>query len=404
MGGAAGTAGMPTGGTAGIGGMLPTGPEGGLVIGGVLNSEQVLMTVNPETGEEFNNEPMNVKAIAHDPFADVWYIWERTDGVFDDQTLHIRRLTYATGVWEEIATLAVPAIDGHDRAAVLNQRILYTHADGPTLTQIVLLNTSDPLNVTVLSDANPLPDEGSGMKITSGLIAHPNEQAVGGLVNLVRIQFDSCAPAAGPDGGVGLDECPVNLVRADVREADVAPLMEAEPGVQVGTVAQSGGSLAFASDRSGNRDILVFPPVDFMAAGSMGRTQKYQTQAHTPSGPEVSFPVNGPRFSWADWDPCNEILLAVELKEDKGAFAVPLDPAGTPIRRDLVLDEGQKVYFEPWSRIALYPLAGLVFDIDALVLEGDRLAPTLTRLPTWSPPPINPEAVAVRNYVTPPCN
>ena len=133
------------GGADGSGGNPDAAQAGAVVVGGTQGDGGfVLSVLDPTTGTELTRQPMTVVAVKHDPYRDLWYVFEDNGGAaapsvspLDTVHLHVYTLQTSTGVWSQQAVLRVPPLVSNDLVTVLNGRLAFaawqlTDAGAPT--------------------------------------------------------------------------------------------------------------------------------------------------------------------------------------------------------------------------------------------------------------------------------
>lgn len=280
-------------------------------------------------------ESMVVSGIIHDPFTDVWFIFEHVTASSPGDwapasskalvKLHVRRLDASSGIWgpDLAAPLAVPP-NLNGTAAVLRGRLVYfafppsTTAPSFVANALAVIDTSEPTNVRLAAEA---PD-GLMMLPTADVVAQSvlttpaPEGRSGGQANLVWASDCSSgmctfnhASIALPDGG--------RIVPAAIGKVP------------------AGTSVGAGSAWSNSANLLVYP-VD----GKKTLQQVSASDYQVPSGASAPFDM-GNNVRPVAVDECSGIafivdgktpaIAAVSMRSDRTAPAVAALPGAAGI-------------------------------------------------------------------------
>jgi hypothetical protein len=373
--------------------------EGVIVIGGVAEEDgghvPVLTALSPASGAELPMARVKllVAALHYDGLRDLWYVFESngathfptpSDAVF----LHIRRLDALTGAWEEIQSIKVPTLVANTHVAVLRERLAYiayrTDADGQVGNDLVVINTEDPSQPSLIGSPTPL----VGSPI--GVIGTRGGATAGGSITLLYdasqgLDAGICGGAVDGGGPLCLESQLVKVASEGL--PSVGPLRE------VGTHI---GSPAFGSFL-GNGSPINY--VGFSATPPAGVLQGYTPVNGQPVGTQIKFQIGDPYLRPIAFADCLGQALLIGTNTETAVTAVPVTTAGVGDRA--VMDHsGQSVHFEPFTSTVLAPFTqGEGFELTAFKLGGAAGAPKLTlrQAPEWSPPAhLRPEIVATR--------
>lgn len=376
------------------------GPSVGvIVIGGVVEEDggkqPVLTALSPATGAELPMARVKflVAAVHYDGLRDLWYVFDSsgathfptpTDRVF----LHVRRLDAMTGAWQEIQSIKVPTLVANTHVAVLRERLAYIayRADGQVGNDLVVIDTTDPSQPSLIGAPTPLVGE------PIGVIGTPGGTTAGGSITLLYdasqgLDAGICSP--GPFDGGGQLCLESQLVKvASEGLPSVGPLGE------VGTHI---GSPAFGTFL-GNGSPINY--IGFSAAPPAGILQGYAPVNGQPDGTPIKFQIGDPYLRPIAFADCIGQALLIGTNTETAVTAVPVTTAMGVGDRAVMDHSGQSVHFEPFTSTVLAPFTqGEGFELTAFKLTGTAGAPKLTlrQAPDWSPPAhLRPEIVGTR--------
>lgn len=182
--------------------------KGVIVVGGVLKEDgsqtPVLTALDPENGTELPmaRDKRLVASVQYDGLRDLWYVFESNGSTHfplpgDLITLHVRRLDTHTGAWDELQSIQVPTIVASTHVAVLRERLVYVayqkDLDVRAGKALAVIDTSNPMQPTVVGSLTPLADE------PIGLIGTRSSTSAGGSITLFH--SSPIADAGGADAG-----------------------------------------------------------------------------------------------------------------------------------------------------------------------------------------------------------
>lgn len=414
--GTGGTAGgSGSGGTAGAAGSDAGPTKQGLIVMAADTTasppQHELDVLDPWTGKRIGQaEQTHALAVAYDAQRDLWYVFKEGTTPVDPATLSMRTFDRGTGKWTELGSGVVPAPYSQSMLAVLKDRVLYLSVfkptSGPLQYGLSILDTSKPASISVLG-ASPgqtaLPVAFSDAR---ALIGRPNSAAAGGNATLVSEPSQNCSVDA------GTSVCPIHVETVTVTPSGTAPSYENGGGKDVGMIPKSGSGIGVAADTSpsSSSDVLALPPLDYPSnPNSAGSVLVLNSSNHNITA-TIPFAVQGIRINDAAFDPCRKLAMTGELVTDQSIFVVPTKPGGTVLKQSAGTSV-QRLVYEPYTKSLIQ-----LFDdsanpqINAYIVGGTDLIPTLEQrspgsaLP-WTPPAgVTPKIVVAEQPSIPNCN
>jgi hypothetical protein len=264
--------------------------------------------------------------------------------------------------------------------AVLRDRIAYvaySNPDAAQQTELVVIDTSAPNNVTLLTpqalDKQPF-----------GLIGTRSDTGQGGTMNLLR--RTSC------DGGAA--SC-LELVHVTV-----PPLASDPPSIGAPILLNSFfGTAGFGSFDNGGSPRDVIATAAAAGANTITLTQYQPKVPGSALPPPITVGVLGQFLKPLAFAECMHMALIVETNQDLNVYAASLTNLNASATTAISTGHsGQGVYFEPTTSSVLTPFSqGENFELNAFALGGDQDKPTLLKRNDWAPPSnLRPQIIATR--------
>lgn len=363
-------------------------------MGGVTSAngdpENVLVVLDPTTGQERSREKMVVAAVAHDAAVgnERWFIFESQG--FAEPTpsdvvmLHVRTLDLATGVWTELANVKVPSLITGS-VVVLNNRLAYLGYAGSSAStrRIVLLGMGpDGVKEVTLSSEN-LFDSASA----SGLLGIRDTSLTGGTLDVIGVTAAPCG-VSGPLAGT----CEVTLrpIKVDGSGATFFAAKKA-----LGFPYSAGAQATWTASATNNEIYIAFPA----KAPEQPFLRRFSPAGVTALGQAIPFAASGSTFRSMAFDECTGLAFLTELNADQAVFAIPTQQVAPAGVRSLG-KPGQRVLYEPTTHSVIVPFSqGGTHSLRAFAVDPKGSPPTMTEraVPTWSPPAdVAPGPIAIR--------
>ncbi len=360
-----------------------------VVMAGVSSSQHKLWVVDARTGALIGRpEVMAVSSVIHDPFADVWFIFENLDANGEDprQTgattrvrLHARKLDTKTGIFSSDLGPALdvkPNLTG--TSAVLRGRLVYLtftkKADGTELANaIAVVDTSNPASLRAASDvAGGVLELGTDELFAQNVLTTPAFDDVGGQVNVIwgsGCQTDSCS----------LNRMSLSLPDGKVTRSAAFATYPKSTSAGYGSSWISGANL-FALPSEGKAVVRHFSARDY----------------GTSTGVSAEFEL-GTQIRPLAVDECGAVAFAVDLKTPALA-AVSLKSEGVaPGLATIPGSSGLAVVFEPVTKqVLVLEKATSGTDVVAFEVAASERDVVLTKTP-WPQysRQLKPELIAV---------
>lgn len=341
-GGTAGSAGTATEGGSG-GAPEPDVPKGLVVIGGTAldNGRNVLVAMDPETGEELNREVISgaaVVGLAHDGAnRDAWFVFTANDFPADPMTradLQVRRFDDARRRWSTTVRVTALPPPRPNTFVVLNERLAYLsyEVDKTMIVQsLTLLDTSDLESVRRLTI--PLPNFDGELVGLVGARGVPGDAtALGGTLAVI----------------VGID-CRGEGATRNCNVMRLIPIFvgdEVSSGVAT-TLDAFGGLPAFASAQTKQLALAAIPPVQVAQTVRLFRFDPRAANDATNFSTGTSARWIG-GLAYAE---CEDLAVMTNVVAGQ---LVAVSPTGVTAEVSLGR-RGQDVVYDPFSRRVFAP-------------------------------------------------
>jgi hypothetical protein len=269
-------AGMPmdAGGQAGSGGEAPLAPSTGLLVLGAKGpdrAEDLLLTVDPETGAELSRESISgaaVVGVAYDgaPGKDLWFVFTASDFPADPMSkadLQVRRYSDERNEWITLKKVSALPPPRPRSFVLLNERLAYlSHGlvNGVLSDTVTILDTSDPADVREIDVEATFAGRMLGMVGTRG--APGDAGALGG--SLAVATGGECNNA----NGAALDCQALSLTPIFVGDSVTAGVLQTfrgflgHPAFASSATSQRAYVALPAKSAGGNVDLIRFDPRD----------------------------------------------------------------------------------------------------------------------------------------------